>query len=103
MPNIEIHGFVKEVAEKWEAAIFELFENSPIKDDIYVEIFDSRIKHISGRDAPFLRLHSTEDTIHQARQILKKLGIDIEKPVAIEFDEGKEKFNRNSLPPKIVA
>jgi len=103
MPNIEIHGFVKEVAEKWEVAIFKLFKGSEIEDDIYVEIFDSRIKHSSGRDAPFLRLFSTEDTIHQARETLKKLGIDIEKPVAIEFDEGKRKFDRNSLPPEIAT
>lgn len=103
MPNIEIHGFEKETAEKWEAAIFELFKGSDIENDIYVTIQGSRTKHISQRDAPFLRLYSTEDTIHQARETLKKLGIDLEKVVAIDFDEGNEKFEKNSPPPKLMA
>lgn len=103
MPNIEVHGFEKAIAEEWKKAILELFKDSDIEDDIYVTVFDSRTTHSSGRDAPFLRLFSTEDTIHQARQTLKKLGIDLEKVVAIEFDEGTEKFDRTSPPPKLVV
>ena len=103
MPNIEIHGFVRPVAKKWEIVIFELFKGSGIENDIYVEIYDSRVKHSSGRDAPFLRLSSTKDTIKQARKILGKLGIDLESPVAIQFAEGGGKFDRHSLPPNIVV
>lgn len=103
MPNIGIHGFKKSVAMEWQRRIFEVFEGSGIEKDIYVTIHNTTTTGPNGRDAPFFRLHSTEDTIDQAREVLEKLGIDLETIVPIKFKYGDENISRNSSPPRLTT
>jgi len=103
MPNIEIHGFNKEVAEIWREQIFKASERKDFFGDMVVTIFPTEVKDING-DAPFLRLASTTNekgshkTIDDVLEMLEVFEIDTEVQTLDRFIEGKGNFSRNSRP-----
>ena len=99
MPNIEIHGFEKEVAELWREQIFKAAENKSFwGEDIAVTIYPTEVKGINNDDTPFIRLASTVDEIKEALEMLKAFKIDIEVLILNQFIKGAGNFKRHSPP-----
>ena len=61
MPNIEIHGLSKEVAEALRDDIFKkYFSDIPYVEEMVVTIVPSEVTDVEGRKQPFLRLLSSD-------------------------------------------
>ncbi|HUS50370.1 MAG TPA: hypothetical protein VMZ91_09405 [Candidatus Paceibacterota bacterium] len=77
MPNIEIHGMEKQMAEKERENIFELFKGKEYVRDIVVTIFPTDVRDRCNRKLAFIRLVSS-DHLREATVLLLELGLDLE-------------------------
>jgi len=93
MPNIEIHGMEKQIAEKERGNIFKLFQEKEYIRDIVVTIFLTDVRDRRYRKLPFIRLVSTSESyFREVVTLLSKLGFDLE---VLELQQFVEAGKRN--------
>jgi len=80
MPNIEIFGFEKREAGKWEKKIFDVFQGKPYVGDMVVTIHNNTIvRDMNGDSQPFIRVSSTPNCfIDEILDTISSLMIDVE-------------------------
>ena len=84
MPNVEIHGLMRDEATVVREKIFSLFGDTDYVDDMVVTIFWTEVQDKNGDEQPFLRLANSkqaheQDHTEEILDRLKTLGMDIEQ------------------------
>ncbi len=80
MPNVEVHGLMRDEARVVREKIFSLFGDTDYVDDMVVTIFWTEVQDKNGDAQPFLRLaNSGQVHTEEILDRLKTLGMDIEQ------------------------
>ncbi len=78
MPNIEVHGKVRQ-AEFIETIIFDMFSEKKYVDEMVVTTYPTTVVDKNGKNQPFLRLVSScQEHTEEILEILLGLGMDVE-------------------------